>query len=141
MTSPDSTPPPLGDTDVPSEDVELGEVVEWVDPNPPLSEQERDNLRAAGYKLPTVDGEWARPEWRKPPNGRARIDPELVHQVRRVMRERGDDVRDERHADVVDGLGGWRIDWPTFWKQERVDTDFLIEPILARGRGHAFVAP
>src|SRR5262249_27091669 len=44
-------------------------------------------------------------------------------------------------GDVSDGLAGWRIDWPKFWAQERTDADFLVEPVLARGRGHALVAP
>lgn len=33
-----------------------------------------------------------------------------------------------------------RIDWPKFWEQDRADVEWLIEPILARGRGHSFFA-
>lgn len=32
------------------------------------------------------------------------------------------------------------IDWASFWEQERHEVEWLIEPILARGRGHAFFA-
>jgi len=41
----------------------------------------------------------------------------------------------------VSGSQRRQVGWPKFWKQERVDADFLIDPILARGRAHAFVAP
>lgn len=33
-----------------------------------------------------------------------------------------------------------KIDWPKFWEQDRSDVEWLIEPILARGRGHSFFA-
>ena len=32
------------------------------------------------------------------------------------------------------------IDWPAFWARDRTDVDWLYEPILARGRGHAIFA-
>jgi hypothetical protein len=77
------------------------------------------------------------------------IDPSLRDDVVRILRAEGYTIsrRDGENAgDVHDGehdngLGAWRLDWPTFWKQERADADFLVEPLLARGRAHAFVAP
>lgn len=33
-----------------------------------------------------------------------------------------------------------RIDWSSFWEQERHDVEWLIADVLARGRGHAFFA-
>lgn len=33
-----------------------------------------------------------------------------------------------------------KLDWPKFWEQDRSDIEWLIEPILARGRGHSFFA-
>lgn len=33
-----------------------------------------------------------------------------------------------------------KIDWAKFWEQDRSDVEWLIEPILARGRGHSFFA-
>jgi hypothetical protein len=76
----------------------------------------------------------------EPERGRGRgVDPELEAEVRRILaRERGGEDHDD--GDPY-GLAAWRIDWPKFWNQERTDADFLVEPILARGRGHAFVAP
>jgi len=32
------------------------------------------------------------------------------------------------------------IDWPEFWKHEQIERDFLINPLLVRGRGHALYA-
>lgn len=43
----------------------------------------------------------------------------------------------EAHSDPY---GEARVDWPTFWRRERVDDQYLIEPLLARGRGHAIYA-
>lgn len=37
-------------------------------------------------------------------------------------------------------LGNWYIDWPVFWQQDHNETDWLCEPVLARGRGHALYA-
>jgi hypothetical protein len=45
----------------PPEDDELEEGDEWVDPNPPLTEAEIAEHVAAGYKLPSVHGYYARP--------------------------------------------------------------------------------
>ena len=33
------------------------------------------------------------------------------------------------------------IDWPTFWKQDHSDEQWVIDPIIAKGRGHALYAP
>lgn len=33
------------------------------------------------------------------------------------------------------------IDWPTFWRQDHADEQWLIEPFLALGRSHALYAP
>src|SRR5216117_3816193 len=32
------------------------------------------------------------------------------------------------------------LDWEAFWARDRDDHDWLVEPILARGRGHAIYA-
>lgn len=33
------------------------------------------------------------------------------------------------------------IDWSTFWAKDRADADWLVEDVIARGRGHALYAP
>lgn len=33
------------------------------------------------------------------------------------------------------------IDWSTFWERDRTEADWLLEPVLARGRGHSIYAP
>jgi hypothetical protein len=33
------------------------------------------------------------------------------------------------------------IDWPTFWRRENADPEWLIEPVIAAGRGHVIYAP
>lgn len=33
------------------------------------------------------------------------------------------------------------IDWPAFWAKDRADADWLVENVIARGRGHAIYAP
>ena len=35
---------------------------------------------------------------------------------------------------------GEYLDWPTFWKRDRTESDWLLDEVLARGRGHAFYA-
>jgi putative DNA primase/helicase len=107
MTSADSTaaePPPLGDGDAPSDDT-----AEW---NEPMTDAEVIELLGPGTRK-VGDGYWVRPhierdpfdpgpnisgvaEREPEPNGRARINPELVREVRRVLRERGDDADDDR---------------------------------------------
>lgn len=44
--------------------------------------------------------------------------------------------------DTPDGdpLTTWYIDWPTLWRNENDQGEWLIEPILARGRAHALYA-
>lgn len=38
-------------------------------------------------------------------------------------------------------LARWAIDWPTFWQADEDDQDrWLLEPLFARGRGHAIYA-
>ena len=37
-------------------------------------------------------------------------------------------------------LGGQFVDWFEFWNRERSDADWLLDPILARGRGHVLDA-
>lgn len=37
-------------------------------------------------------------------------------------------------------LGNWYIDWTHFWQQDHNEQDWLCEPVLARGRGHALYA-
>jgi hypothetical protein len=39
-----------------------------------------------------------------------------------------------RHASTL-------VDWSTFWQREGGAGDFLVDPVLARGRGHALYAP
>jgi RecA-family ATPase len=41
---------------------------------------------------------------------------------------------------VSDPCASALIDWPTFWATEGPQADFLCEPFLARGRGHAMYA-
>lgn len=41
---------------------------------------------------------------------------------------------------VANPCAGALIDWETFWLRERNASDWLIEPIIARGRGHAIGA-
>jgi hypothetical protein len=39
----------------------------------------------------------------------------------------------------ADPIGG-RIDWPTFWSREHEESEWLVEDVLARGRGHVIYA-
>lgn len=41
---------------------------------------------------------------------------------------------------LVDPCGEARIDWGAFWTRERADSEYLVEPLLARGRSHAMFA-
>ncbi len=43
--------------------------------------------------------------------------------------------------DPVELHAGSRIDWATMWAGTDEADDFLIEPLIARGRGHALYAP
>lgn len=45
-----------------------------------------------------------------------------------------DELRLGRHA-------ASRIDWTTFWDDTHDDDDWLIEPLIAKGRGHSLYAP
>ena len=38
-------------------------------------------------------------------------------------------------------LAPWLVDWPTAWECPIEATDWLLEPLIARGRGHALYAP
>lgn len=44
--------------------------------------------------------------------------------------------------DLPDGdpLATWYLDWPTLWNNDNEQGEWLIEPILARGRAHALYA-
>jgi 5S rRNA maturation endonuclease (ribonuclease M5) len=55
---------------------------------------------------------------------------------------------DPRPVDVVEGehrwtveLGSSRIDWDDLWASDTLASDWLIEPLVARGRAHALYAP
>jgi RecA-family ATPase len=37
-------------------------------------------------------------------------------------------------------LTSWFIDWSTFWNLDSTDTEWLVEPLLAKTRGHALYA-
>lgn len=49
--------------------------------------------------------------------------------------EEGEDDNEDDDAEEV------FIDWPKFWRQDHKDAEWVYEPILARGRGHAVYAP
>lgn len=40
----------------------------------------------------------------------------------------------------VDPLAMWYVDWAEMWSQEVKPTDWLLEPLIARGRAHALYA-
>lgn len=46
----------------------------------------------------------------------------------------------DQQANHTPGLTNWYIDWSTFWDQDQQDQEWLVEPILARTRGHALYA-
>jgi len=46
----------------------------------------------------------------------------------------------DQNADHTPGLTSWYIDWSTFWDQDQQDQEWLVEPVLARTRGHALYA-
>lgn len=48
------------------------------------------------------------------------------------------DIDQER--DNTPGLTNWFINWPDFWTDNHDDQEWLVEPILARTRGHALYA-
>jgi hypothetical protein len=41
---------------------------------------------------------------------------------------------------LVDPCGDALIDWGVFWTRERAESEYLVEPLLARGRSHAMFA-
>jgi hypothetical protein len=53
------------------------------------------------------------------------------------------DLSDSDDPDESDELpcASARIDWPTLWARERIESDWLVEPLLARGRSHAIYSP
>jgi hypothetical protein len=42
---------------------------------------------------------------------------------------------------TTQALAHWAVDWSTAWNTEIVESDWLLEPLIARGRGHALYAP
>jgi hypothetical protein len=44
-------------------------------------------------------------------------------------------------ASAIDRHAGSRVDWSTFWDRDDTVSDWLCEPFLAKGRGHALYAP
>jgi hypothetical protein len=49
------------------------------------------------------------------------------------LQELGRELRREPFPEVF-------LDWPEFWARDRRDAEWLVEPILARGRGHSIYA-
>jgi len=50
-----------------------------------------------------------------------------------------DDAASVRDRQSAVALADWRVDWPTFWERDRC-ADFLVEPIITRGRSHSLNA-
>lgn len=46
---------------------------------------------------------------------------------------------DDQHNHTP-ALTSWYIDWTAFWSLDSVDTEWLVEPLLAKTRGHALYA-
>jgi len=42
--------------------------------------------------------------------------------------------------DHTPALTSWFIEWQSFWESDQTDTEWLVEPILAKTRGHALYA-
>ncbi|GMU80034.1 MAG: hypothetical protein AMXMBFR46_28220 [Acidimicrobiia bacterium] len=64
------------------------------------------------------------------------LNPNAAIDLASISAGRGDKpTRDD--GDV--GVGGF-IDWPAFWARERSEADFLLEPVLPRGRAVALYA-
>jgi hypothetical protein len=42
--------------------------------------------------------------------------------------------------DITNPLGPYLIDWSTFWTTDHAETEWLIEPLFAKGRAHAIYA-
>ena len=43
-------------------------------------------------------------------------------------------------ADIINPLSPYLIDWHTFWDTDHQETEWLIEPLFAKGRAHAIYA-
>lgn len=62
--------------------------------------------------------------------------------VRAVARELGEEPAGEVSSNGfgLEAAHQTFVDWQTFWARDRREEDWLLEPILARGRGHAMWA-
>lgn len=72
---------------------------------------------------------------------RADLARKLTEQGLRAVSEVAAVVDAAATAGPVDHLGSALVDWPDLWSSPEVAEDFLIAPVLARGRGHALYAP
>lgn len=77
-----------------------------------------------------------------------RCDPpksaDLVDKIARDIAERYDPEPDLNVSLVLPGEAeetNTFIDWSKFWSKDRTDPEWLVEDVLARGRGHALYAP
>ena len=65
---------------------------------------------------------------------------DLEDAVARILANAG--IGPQENGDVPPGtLSESRVDWSTFFNRDRAEDDWLIEPLIARGRGHALYAP
>jgi hypothetical protein len=90
--------------------------------NAPMTD---DEVRELGYTHRDGDGRWVRPKHRlcECPTG---------DEILAGLQLNGDTPSEEEDR--------FFVDWSEFWAKERTASEWLIEPILARGRGHAIYA-
>jgi AAA domain len=91
-------------------------------------------------------------EWHRIVDGGRRLAQSTVTAAEVAQRDERDGIRllvpgdapilPERRTEAVSEPPwfGARVDWPAFWQRERSDAEFLVEPLLARGRSHAVYA-
>jgi len=64
-----------------------------------------------------------------------------INPTSRAVRANGGPATIPEPVSTVERHAGSLIDWVEFWSKDRTSSDWLLEPILARGRGHAGIAP
>ena len=62
-----------------------------------------------------------------------------LQQIKETQTEQAPLEIDES-KDHTPGLTNWYIDWQQFWTTDPTDTEWLVEPVLAKSRGHALYA-
>jgi len=69
----------------------------------------------------------------------AQNDQQIAQWVAAIQAEQPPQLQTPENADQ-DPLQMWYVDWQRLWNEDTTDQEWLIEPILAKGRAHALYA-